>query len=286
MTRPHIQKPMPGAQPGILIYGLFDPRTPNVIMYVGKANNAGKRLRTHIREARNAKCPTRKAKWILSLLAADVHPSVCILETVTRSNWRSRERYWIAHWRRLNPCMLNLADGGNGMTVTTAAIRKHLRAAFKDPTVRQRHTAALADPAFKLRHAEATRAALAVPETKEKLANALREAWQDPQYQTNHAAGMARARKGIAAAMRQRWQDPEYRRRQIAADRSNVGRANTGRTRAKVAVKKLDMSEQVAKAAALYQQGMTTTDIAVALGFKRGDGTSYTKRLLIKAGLR
>jgi hypothetical protein len=36
-----------------------------------------------------------------------------ILEAVSASRWRERERYWIAFWRQQNPSLLNMAAGGN-----------------------------------------------------------------------------------------------------------------------------------------------------------------------------
>lgn len=89
------------------IYGLYDPDT-NELRYIGKANNAAKRLKSHIFD-RHLNRPV--CRWIKSLIEQGKAPVQRVLETVPQSEWESAERRLIAEYRKT--CrLLNLADGG------------------------------------------------------------------------------------------------------------------------------------------------------------------------------
>jgi hypothetical protein len=89
------------------IYGLYDPDADE-LRYVGKANNAKKRLKTHVFE-RGYRRPVNN--WVKALVEAGKAPVMKILETVAHEQWEEAERRLIAEYRKT--CrLLNLADGG------------------------------------------------------------------------------------------------------------------------------------------------------------------------------
>jgi hypothetical protein len=89
------------------IYGLYDPET-NELRYVGKANNAAKRLKKHIEE-RGLHRPV--CHWVKSIIDQGKCPRVVVLETVPAKEWDEAERRLIAEHRK-TARLLNLADGG------------------------------------------------------------------------------------------------------------------------------------------------------------------------------
>jgi hypothetical protein len=90
------------------IYGLYDPDSGE-LRYVGKANNAQKRLKTHILD-RHLKRPV--CRWINSLVEHGKAPVMRVLETCPSEQWEETERRLIAEYRKTG-ALLNLADGGS-----------------------------------------------------------------------------------------------------------------------------------------------------------------------------
>lgn len=91
------------------IYGLSDPRDGGV-RYIGKANNPRLRMYGHLRSAR--KKYTKVAIWIRGLLEESILPRMEILEIVDMSEWESKEKGWISHYRATSKDLLNMQDGG------------------------------------------------------------------------------------------------------------------------------------------------------------------------------
>lgn len=73
------------------VYGLFDPRKPELIRYVGLTKNTVKRLYQHTTDKRRS----RKVSWLAELKADGVFPSLVILEETAQANGPARESYWI-----------------------------------------------------------------------------------------------------------------------------------------------------------------------------------------------
>ena len=99
------------------IYGLFDPRIPDVIWYVGKSNNPHIRFQYHKKAARKENNNSPVQKWFRRLQAEDSEPRFRILETCPFSEWKERERAMISLHRKKNLLLLNVWDGGNGADV-------------------------------------------------------------------------------------------------------------------------------------------------------------------------
>jgi hypothetical protein len=89
------------------IYGLYCPDTDE-LRYVGKANNASKRFKTHLQE-RVLSRPVNK--WVNALLESGKSPVMRVLETVAADQWEEAERRLIAEHRKSGR-LLNIADGG------------------------------------------------------------------------------------------------------------------------------------------------------------------------------
>jgi hypothetical protein len=91
------------------IYALSDPRSGE-IRYIGKANNAQKRLKSHLRDARHRDTPVYR--WIRKLAREGFSPSVIVLASV-QDDWQRVEVGFIAEGRSMGLRLLNVADGGN-----------------------------------------------------------------------------------------------------------------------------------------------------------------------------
>jgi hypothetical protein len=100
------------------IYGLYDARTPHVVMVVGKTRCALRSLVGHIAEARRCRRLNKRLRpaynWILQLLSVGLRPEIQLLATTDATNWQRCERRFITTWRKLNPKLLNVRDGGDG----------------------------------------------------------------------------------------------------------------------------------------------------------------------------
>src|SRR5690348_10145349 len=92
------------------IYGLFDPRQSNIIMYVGKGLK--RRAQLHWRYRKTKVVNSLVRNWFERLEKEGIEPSWRFLEENV-INWEECERYWIAYWREKNPDLCNIADGGN-----------------------------------------------------------------------------------------------------------------------------------------------------------------------------
>lgn len=93
---------------GVEIYALRDPDNGEV-RYIGKANNAAKRLTTHIRDSRVRDNPVHR--WIRKLGRDNKLPTITV-ECVATGDWKDLERQLIAQHRADGARLLNVADGG------------------------------------------------------------------------------------------------------------------------------------------------------------------------------
>jgi hypothetical protein len=92
------------------IYALKDPRTGEV-RYIGKANCAAERLKTHMRESARSNRPIHT--WLRRLSAAGLVPLVEVVAVVSRDEWQEAEKQAIAALREQGGHPLNVADGGD-----------------------------------------------------------------------------------------------------------------------------------------------------------------------------
>lgn len=92
----------------VVIYALCHPATGE-IRYIGKANDAPKRLAGHLRDARRRRTPVYD--WMKKLTSEGLSPTLRIL--MHSWDWRVSEREVIRQYRSDGFRLLNLADGGD-----------------------------------------------------------------------------------------------------------------------------------------------------------------------------
>jgi hypothetical protein len=96
------------------IYGLFDPRNPDVIMYVGKGLE--ERAKSHWKNFLSTKKPTVNVilhRWFEQLKTEVVEPGWRFLEENVE-DWPTREKHWISYFRGLGQAGCNISAGGDG----------------------------------------------------------------------------------------------------------------------------------------------------------------------------
>lgn len=98
------------------IYGLFCPISGE-LRYIGKANNAAKRLATHIRDSRRRDTPVYR--WIRKLAVERLVPVMRVLDEA--DDWQGAERRLISVSRAQGDRLLNVAEGGDAPHCTQEA---------------------------------------------------------------------------------------------------------------------------------------------------------------------
>jgi len=97
------------------IYSLVDPRD-GAHRYVGKTSYPMRvRLAAHKYAAKRGNLPVNR--WARKVANINFGPVINWLETVDAGDdWAAREKFWIAEFRRRGAKLLNLTDGGEGLT--------------------------------------------------------------------------------------------------------------------------------------------------------------------------
>jgi hypothetical protein len=90
------------------IYALCEPATGEV-RYIGKANDAQARLKSHIRDSNRRNTPVYA--WMRSLARAGRRPALRVL--LDSERWQDDERRLIAEYRAAGARLLNVAEGGD-----------------------------------------------------------------------------------------------------------------------------------------------------------------------------
>lgn len=116
------------------LYVLRDPGT-NEIRYAGKANDAAKRLKSHLRDSRRRNTPVYC--WIRALAKSAAIPVLEVVQRVPRPEWEDAERALIIQLRAEGARLLNVAEGGDephcSPEVRAANGRKVALARAEDP---------------------------------------------------------------------------------------------------------------------------------------------------------
>lgn len=95
----------------IYIYGLVDPRTQE-LRYVGKTNNIKQRYSFHLTSRKR----THVSNWIKNLKTSGIKPEIFVIEESDKDNWREAEKFHINYFRYIGANLVNLADGGGGIS--------------------------------------------------------------------------------------------------------------------------------------------------------------------------
>jgi len=90
----------------IEIYGLYCPNT-NELVYIGKAKDSYKRLKSHLRDSKNRN--TNLYKWVRN---GNV-PTMKVLCVCMESEWEDVEKVLILTYKEYGINLLNMAIGGN-----------------------------------------------------------------------------------------------------------------------------------------------------------------------------
>lgn len=148
----------------MVIYGLVDPREPDRIRYVGKANRAGLRLAQHFIDG------GPRGTWFADMARDGVLPDMVLLEECSKSA-RGRELHWYNLLRSRGEADLNVqkpldrldfaTDEERGLTRERAReLLEAQEAAFPGTTSLRTYSASLV-PSSSPRAAQALTAALA-----------------------------------------------------------------------------------------------------------------------------
>lgn len=80
-----------------LIYGLFDRKNPELIMYVGKTERT---LKQRLKEHRRVWASRMIKEWVKS-----TRIGIRLLQEVPTELWQPFEEWWVRHWREKNPAL-------------------------------------------------------------------------------------------------------------------------------------------------------------------------------------
>jgi len=94
----------------VAIYALTDPRT-GADRYIGKANDAARRFKGHLRDARRRDTPVYR--WIRKLDREGLIPGMRVVAKCPPQNWQRLEALLIEQARRKGAALLNVAAGGD-----------------------------------------------------------------------------------------------------------------------------------------------------------------------------
>lgn len=98
----------------VAIYALTDPRT-GADRYIGKANDAARRFKGHLRDARRRDTPVYR--WIRKLEREGMVPGMRVLGMVKPERWQEAEGLFIERARRealkAGTHLLNVSAGGD-----------------------------------------------------------------------------------------------------------------------------------------------------------------------------
>jgi len=118
----------------VYIYGLFDPREPEHIRYVGKSNadRIRGRIHTHKKSVLYEKSKVNyRLNWLKKLEKQQVKFEYRIIEVCTSLNWQEKERYWIKKLKEEGHKLTNSTAGGDGCIEPTPELRKKLSESHK-----------------------------------------------------------------------------------------------------------------------------------------------------------
>ena len=218
-----------------LIYGLIDPLTDE-LRYIGKSARGMARPREHSAPY-GLKRQSNKTRWIASLLAAGVKPTISVIaESANAGELAAMERAAIAKYRAAGCRLLNLTDGGEG-TLNPAA---HHRAAIRASNAAREWTkaarSAIADANSARTHTQESRDKRRqqrlgrkwAPEVKAKIASAHKGKVRS----AAHSAAISAAKKGKPVS-------PERRAFLSAVLAKTRGRPHTAESKAKLAAARI-----------------------------------------------
>ena len=113
----------------VFIYGLFDPREPEHIRYIGKTNKNRlySRMFMHKKTVKYENDNNNhRINWMKKLHNANIEFQYIILEECFSYNWKEKEQYWIKKSKEEGHILTNSTAGGDGCVEPTPELRKKL----------------------------------------------------------------------------------------------------------------------------------------------------------------
>jgi len=199
-------------------YALADPRISDEVLsvrYIGRTTKTeSARYKAHLQDAKT-KGKSYKAKWIRSLLADGIEPTLVILGSGTDQC----ESEWIALYRACGAPLTNATDGGEGIANPNLELRNKLSQArkrylessdcvYKTQAFKEKMSLvstsvqssteyrtkmsdilkkAKSSPETRAKMSLAAKAGLSSPETRRKLSEASKAAWASPELRSKRA---------------------------------------------------------------------------------------------------
>ena len=169
-----------------IIYGLVDPRDPQIIRYIGRSYHMGNRYKDHVKRFYDIP----RCRWIRSLLDEGLKPLVVtIQDNVPEALSPHLEVYWISYYDRLlGDLLLNSDSGGEG-TWSHETRKKISVGGLASVTDKRRrgHSSHLSGRWNDPEGRKILMKAMTSPEYKEAQRRASKITWQDPDYRDNQS---------------------------------------------------------------------------------------------------
>ena len=151
------------------VYALADET--GLVWYVGQTRwTLNNRLSRHLTEARRAKKKHPLCDWIRDRLETKMPINILLIER--DAVWDVAETKWIAHYRSINPGLLNIMDGGSGTQKGSKLSEETKR------RMSEARKAQWADPEYRARVTAGIKAERNTPEAKQRLSEMQKFAWQ------------------------------------------------------------------------------------------------------------
>lgn len=187
------------------IYTLADPIAPEIVRYVGVAQEPRKRLAVHIAHAKADPLATRRSMWLADMLMVGRRPTLTLLATApSRAEAYAIEQHHIAKFRSMGLDLLNSTDGGGGLRgfKFNAATRARIGESNRKPksyearlSMRNLLRDRWADPAWSAQQRERMRVGakrqFASPLAREKAREAAGRRWSKPEEHVKAKASQA-----------------------------------------------------------------------------------------------
>ena len=151
------------------VYVLCDPRVEDRVQrirYCGiTIRRIIERLQGHLQEARSGKKHTHKARWIRSLLAEGLTPTIEVVDCGAGDRlWDRNEVAWIKHYREMGCPLTNCCDGGRGLLHPTDETKARMSIS---------HTGCKASPEARVNNSNGHKGHVVSPEARSKISAAL-----------------------------------------------------------------------------------------------------------------
>lgn len=254
-----------------IIYGLFDPREPSHIRYIGRSSSGRKRPISHGSAAHLAADSTYKGNWIRALLREGIMYDFKVLEVVSGlERLNEAEQRWITDGFARGWSLTNLTTGGDGSyTPQSAEYRQRVAEISRQIWATKKHSSATIAKLKALKtgvpRSEETKAKIREACNRPEAIARMREANTGRIFTPEHFARLSAAHKGVMMSDEARAKMSAAHKGKVfsAATREKIAAAKRGKPRPDLAARNR-MPEARAQLAALQQsaKGRPRPDVA------------------------